>query len=291
MDKEIPKDLTFPKLRFKNVKEVKKLDEYGPPPDNDCFFLRYPHELVYVERLKITTYCAFNFRSFPFDKHHCDLSFGLSSSHIGIFELLQTQIRHKNISTMSVEKISIDSKESPVPFDIKLTSIKPYNESEYMYIFSYSGITLELKRSTPGLLFGGFYFPTGIFALLSLVSFSIDLQMVPGRLGLLVTLYLIMTNVYISVEGPKSRGFSYIEIWFVGMQTPILVGILEYAMLLAKKKYFEEQSNILKVNSERSQTKTTSGFDEIAKLVDKWTFVGCLIFIVLFSIIYCTPHL
>ena len=103
MDKEVPEDLTFPKLRFKNVKEVKKLDEYGPPPDNDCFFLRYPHELVYVERLKITTYCAFNFRSFPFDKHHCDLSFGLSSSHIGIFELLKTQIRHKNISTKSVE--------------------------------------------------------------------------------------------------------------------------------------------------------------------------------------------
>ena len=45
MDKEIPKNLTFPKLRFKNVKEVKKLDEYGPPPDNDCFFLRYPHQL------------------------------------------------------------------------------------------------------------------------------------------------------------------------------------------------------------------------------------------------------
>ena len=72
---------------------------------------------------------------------------------------------------------------------------------------------------------------------------------------------------------------------------PILVGILEYAMLLAKKKYFEKQSNIFKVNSERSQTKTTSDFDEIAKLVDKWTFIGCLIFIVLFSIIYCIPHL
>ena len=57
MDKEIPKDLTFPKLRFKNVKEVKKLDEYGPPPDNDCFFLRYPHQLG-------AKYCFFSsFRS------------------------------------------------------------------------------------------------------------------------------------------------------------------------------------------------------------------------------------
>ena len=61
--------------------------------------------------------------------------------------------------------------------------------------------------------------------------------MVPGRLGLLVTLYLIMTNVYVSIEGPKDRGFSYIEIWFVGMQTPILIAIMEYAILLAMMKY------------------------------------------------------
>ena len=60
---------------------------------------------------------------------------------------------------------------------------------------------MELTRKSPGLLYGGYYFPTGIFAVLSLVSFSIELQNVPGRLGLLVTLYLIMTNVYISVEG------------------------------------------------------------------------------------------
>ena len=65
-----------------------------------------------------------------------------------------------------------------------------------------------------------------IFAIISLVSYSIDLQVVPGRLGLLVTLYLIMTNVYNSVKGPESRGFSYIEVWFVGVQMPILTGIL-----------------------------------------------------------------
>ena len=72
----------------------------------------------------------------------------------------------------------------------------------------------------------GYYAPTFIFAIISLVSFSIDLQVVPGRLGLLVTLYLIMTNVYNSVKGPESRGFSYIEVWFVGVQMPILAGIL-----------------------------------------------------------------
>ena len=50
-------------------------------------------------------------------------------------------------------------------------------------------------------VFKGFFFIAGVFAMISLGSFAIDPQIVPGRLGLLVTLYLIMTNVYNSVEG------------------------------------------------------------------------------------------
>ena len=37
----------------------------------------------------------------------------------------------------------------------------------------------------------------------------IDMDVVPGRLGLLVTLFLIFANVYNSVEGPTSRGFRW----------------------------------------------------------------------------------
>ena len=50
----------------------------------------------------------------------------------------------------------------------------------------------------------------------------------------------IATNVYNSVKAPAKRGFSYIEIWMIGVQIPIPLGILEYAILLALKKYFED---------------------------------------------------
>ena len=73
--------------------------------------------------------------------------------------------------------------------------------------------------------------------MISLGSYAIDPQVVPGRLGLLITLFLILTNVYNSVDAPKSRGFSFIEIWLVGVQLPIFVAILEYMVLLARKKY------------------------------------------------------
>ena len=59
-------------------------------------------------------------------------------------------------------------------------------------------------------------------------------------MGLLITLDLIATNVYNSVKAPAKRGFSYVEIWMIGVQIPILLGILEYAILLALKKYYSD---------------------------------------------------
>ena len=41
---------------------------------------------------------------------------------------------------------------------------------------------------------------------------------VPGRMGLLVTLHLISSNVYNSLNAPQKRGFSYIEVWMIGAQ-------------------------------------------------------------------------
>ena len=41
---------------------------------------------------------------------------------------------------------------------------------------------------------------------------------------MLLMLHLISINVYNSTSAPPGRGFSYIELWMVGMQIPILLG-------------------------------------------------------------------
>lgn len=50
-----------------------------------------------------------------------------------------------------------------------------------------------------------FHIPTGIFALMSHVSYFIDPNVVPGRMGLLVTLYLISINSYNSLHRGQLR--------------------------------------------------------------------------------------
>ena len=65
---------------------------------------------------------------------------------------------------------------------------------------------------------------------------------VPGRMGLVITLYLILINSYTSVKAPPRRGFSFIELWFGGVQLPIIVAVLEYGFILAYLKFHETDS-------------------------------------------------
>ena len=62
---------------------------------------------------------------------------------------------------------------------------------------------------------------------------------VPGRMGLLITLYLITFNVYGSISSnmaPPERGFSYIEVWMTGVLITIGSAILELFFILDIKR-------------------------------------------------------
>ena len=68
--------------------------------------------------------------------------------------------------------------------------------------FSVSGFVLNLKRiSTPFLT--NTYFPTGLLTIISFIGFVIPVDIVPGRMALLVTIFLMLVNTS-STE--RSRG-------------------------------------------------------------------------------------
>ena len=94
-------------------------------------------------------------------------------------------------------------------------------------------------------------------------------------MGMVVTLYLISANVYNSVDAPKDRGFSYIEIWMIGSQFPILLALLEYGILLYLKK-------IVKISN---QTEANI-VDEKIKMLDMATMIFNFCFFVIFALIY-----
>ena len=94
-------------------------------------------------------------------------------------------------------------------------------------------------------------------------------------MGMVVTLYLISANVYNSVDAPKSRGFSYIEIWMFGSQFPILLALFEYGFVLYLKK-------VVKI-ADQDEAKN---FEEKIKKLDLVTMIFSLCFFMIFASIY-----
>jgi hypothetical protein len=104
-------------------------------------------------------------------------------------------------------------------------------------------------------------------------------DVVPGRMGMLIMLYLIQINTYNSVKAPPKRGFSTIEIWFVGIQAPILLAVLEYGVLLAMKKFWTKQQQIGVKGIDMSK-------DELFKYVDLCTFFVSIVYLLTFNALY-----
>ena len=108
-------------------------------------------------------------------------------------------------------------------------------------------------------------------------------------MGLLVTLHLISVNVYNSVSAPPERGFSYIELWMLGMQLTIIVALVEYGMILGSKKFFRKKNftNIkVFVNRKNTISKEIQEDDTIFKNIDKTFLILSIAYLTAFSFSY-----
>ena len=107
---------------------------------------------------------------------------------------------------------------------------------------------------------------------------------------MLVTLDLICTNIYNVVSAPIDRKISYVEIWMIGVHFPIFIAILEYGIILAMKKYEKAPNTpgVHKIGNIAFINTKDGHFDvsNFSKNLDMITFFLCLIFIILFNMIY-----
>ena len=166
-----------PTLDISGTKKIVRKRKYGAI-DKDFFWYNHPDNMMeYRQSLKVTIYCPFNFRQFPFDDHTCDLNFGATGNDIKELRLVAPKVDYKNLSVSHDEGL-LHMEQSHLPFDIVLESLEPFEYAEGKYLFSYVGMRLHLTRNDFGVLIGGYYGPTAIFSMLSLVSYSIKADIV-----------------------------------------------------------------------------------------------------------------
>ena len=94
-------------------------------------------------------------------------------------------------------------------------------------------------------------------------------------MGLLITTYLIASNVYGSVDAPPSRGFSNVELWITGVQCNILLAIFEYLFVLCTLRFSKNVA-------------TCYDITKFVQTIDTFFFVFSLTFLITFNSYYWT---
>ena len=105
-------------------------------------------------------------------------------------------------------------------------------------------------------------------------------------MGMLVTLFLISTNVYSSINAPPERGFSYIELWMVGMCLPISIALVEYSLILGVKKYRNIKNPKLFTDRKTNEELKINQDEIIFKNMDKIFSVLSTIYFIIFCFCY-----
>lgn len=177
LDQSKANELFFPKMKVLNAKSVTRHKGYGPT-DSHYFWFQYPHHLEYKETMKATVYCSFDFGSFPFDEHTCNFNFGASDNADYNTVLLPTEVLHGDLKTRLGDTDHVSIAEPRVPFTIGMKSMEPFSILDAGYNYSMAGMKIEFDRNGLGLLLGGYFSPTALFAFLSTISFFINPEVV-----------------------------------------------------------------------------------------------------------------
>ena len=115
-----------------------------------------------------------------------------------------------------------------------------------------------------------YFAPCMLMVITSWISFTINYDAVPGRLGLLLTLLLMMINLNNTVSStiPKSRKLSPITIWIVGSITFVSFALLEYSIILYMAK-FSEAKKLKKIQPGKKVVEAEDNFTKLAVFMDK----------------------
>ena len=107
-----------------------------------------------------------------------------------------------------------------------------------------------------------YYLPSGLFVVVSWVSFLIPPEVVPGRMAMLITLFLVLINIFniVTSNSPNVEGMTAIAAWMLVCIFFVFGALVGYAYLLWKKK-----KSCLKRKKMRKECENMTKFRQMKK--------------------------
>ena len=206
MNLEMIKDLWLPDILIYNLKTFKVMDVLSKLAG---LWISADYQILYSTSTHITFICPMHFDKFPLDTQSCKFQ-------IGSYSYDDSQMTFETI------KAAYDGKtQNSIALDYAI-EIRPLSPKDSILLFdglgnfSLAGFELVLNRYVSTYIIT-YYLPSGLFVIVSWISFLIPMDVIPGRMALLVTLFLVLVNIFnnVTTNTPKAEGLTAIEAWML----------------------------------------------------------------------------
>lgn len=205
--------------------------------------------VYYKVRSTVTTVCkGMEFSRFPMDTHTCLFkltSYGYDTSHMKLSGKFSYQRANQRVLAFN-------------------TDIRPLEPHQTQFTgssrnYSVYGMQIVLKRSL-GPFILSVYLPSGMFVVMSWVSFFIPPDIVPARIVLLVTLCLVLINMFnfTTARIPVANSITAMEVWLLACIVLVFLTLVEYAVILREEV-------LIKRNKRKALSTTSTTLFELKK--------------------------
>lgn len=230
---ELIKSLWIPNIFIYNLKTFKTIDVLSKLAG---LWIDSKKRIYYSQATSITFICPMLFDSFPLDTQRCKFQ-------VGSYSYDMTRMVF-DVSTLGYIK---NSQSIILDYEIIIKNLKKNDrifEAGALGNFSLAGFEMTLSRHVMSYIIT-YYLPSGLFVVVSWISFLIPPDIVPGRMTLLITLFLVLVNIFnnVTTNSPKAEGLTAIEIWMLVCILFVFGALIVYAVILYLKQKIRHPKN------------------------------------------------
>jgi len=186
-------------------------------------------EVLYVIATRIRFMCPMNFNKFPMDTQTCKFQ-------VGSFNYDNTKMVYRTYYL----PLMPNSTESILDYEVEIANLR---EEDTFYLpaetgnYSVAGFEMVLNRKVAHYMIT-YYLPSSLFVVVSWASFLIPSDDIQGRMALLVTLFLVLVNIFnaITTNSPKADGLNALQAWVIACIFFIFGALFEYSVILLRMK-------------------------------------------------------
>jgi len=265
----IPNVFIYNLKSFQNIAVLKRLAGVWIINGKDVFYNQFS---------TVTFLCPMRFERYPLDEHICKFRVGSTNMDINFMKFGETTASYDTANKNTILDYMVEVQQLREEDRIVLYAGQNY---------SVTGIEMRLSRHVLKYLYI-YYLPSGLFVVVSWVGFLIPPEVVPGRMAMLITLFLVLINIFniVTTNSPNVEGMTAIAAWMLVCIFFVFGALVGYAYLLwKKKKSCLKRKKTKKQTEEEGKLRAIRKEDYRSKVDDVFLVVFPIMFLV-FNLIY-----